>query len=89
MNRNQMRLRRGLACLALLLLMLLQFETQCYAGVHDKLNRFKSGSVSRLSPSFKSRGRSKGSNTAKAGADDIFCAEQRKVYTGPNPLHNR
>ena len=80
--------RKCLACLSLLLLMLLQFETPCYAGVHDKLNRFKAGSGAGLSPNFKSQGGFKGSNTGKDG-DDIFGSEQRKVYTGPNPLHNR
>ncbi|XVE60955.1 hypothetical protein DITRI_Ditri06bG0002400 [Diplodiscus trichospermus] len=86
-----MSLRRGLACMSLLLLMLLQFETPCYAGVYDKLNRFKAGSgAGRLSPNFKSHAHGfKGSNTAKDGTDNIFGAEQRKVYTGPNPLHNR
>ncbi|XWS43011.1 hypothetical protein CRYUN_Cryun16bG0063900 [Craigia yunnanensis] len=89
LSKNQISLRRGLACFSLLLLMLLQFETPCYAGVYDKLNRFKAGSGARLSPNFKSHGGFKGSNTAKDGADDFFGAEQRKVYTGPNPLHNR
>ncbi|EOY08782.1 Uncharacterized protein TCM_023923 [Theobroma cacao] len=88
-KKKQMSLRKGLACLSLLLLMLLQFETPCFAGVYDhNHNRFRAGSGASLSPNFKSQGGFKGSNTAKDG-DDIFGAEQRKVYTGPNPLHNR
>ncbi|XWS57170.1 hypothetical protein CRYUN_Cryun09bG0150200 [Craigia yunnanensis] len=84
-----MSLRKCLACLSLLLLMLQQFETPCFAGVHDKLNRFKAGFGAGLSHNFKSQGGPfKGSDTGKDG-DDIFGAEQRKVYTGPNPLHNR
>ncbi|XVE95741.1 hypothetical protein REPUB_Repub02eG0125500 [Reevesia pubescens] len=90
LRKKQMSLRRGLACLSLLLLMLLQFETRCYAGVYDKLNRFKVGSGAGLSPPFKSpQGGFKGSNTGRKDGDGIFGAEQRKVYTGPNPLHNR
>lgn len=83
-----MNLRRRLACLSillLLLLLLLQFETPCYAGVDDKLNRFKAGSGGGLSPNFQSQGQGK----VGGGGDGIFGAEKRKVYTGPNPLHNR
>ncbi|XVE90735.1 hypothetical protein DITRI_Ditri20bG0101100 [Diplodiscus trichospermus] len=84
-----MSLRRGLACLSLLLLMMLQFETPYCAGVHDKLNRFKAESGTGLTSNLKSQGGFKGSNTAAKDVDDVFVAEQRKVYTGPNPLHNR
>ncbi|XVF40883.1 hypothetical protein PTKIN_Ptkin01aG0152500 [Pterospermum kingtungense] len=83
LRKKQMKLRRGLACLSLLLLLLLQFETcPCYAGVHDKLNRFKAGSGGGPSPNLKSY-------QGKVVGDGIFGAERRKVSTGPNPLHNR
>ncbi|XVF07085.1 hypothetical protein REPUB_Repub06bG0107100 [Reevesia pubescens] len=91
LRKNQMSLiRRGLACLSLLLLLLLQFETPCNAAPNGKLNRFKAGSGAGWlsTPHFKSQGGFKGSNTGKDG-EDIFGTEKRKVYTGPNPLHNR
>ncbi|KAG8471356.1 hypothetical protein CXB51_036137 [Gossypium anomalum] len=77
-----MCLRTRLACLSLLLLLLLllQFETPCYAG---GVHRFKAGGSNgeQKSPKFiKSQGKN---------GDDIFAAQQRKVYTGPNPLHNK
>ncbi|KAE8704381.1 Aldolase superfamily protein [Hibiscus syriacus] len=80
-----MILRRRLACMSLLLLMLLQFQTRCSAGLYDELDRFKPISGAGLSPKV---GELEGSNTGEDG-DDIFGAEKRKVYTGPNPLHNR
>ncbi|KAL1124840.1 hypothetical protein V6Z11_A13G001800, partial [Gossypium hirsutum] len=77
-----MCLRTRLACLSLLLLLLLllQFETPCYAG---GVHRFKAGGSNgeQKSPKFiKSQGKN---------GDGIFAAQQRKVYTGPNPLHNK
>ncbi|KAE8697740.1 Aldolase superfamily protein [Hibiscus syriacus] len=77
-----MILRRRLACMSLLLLMLLQFRTPCSAALYDEFNRFKPGSGAGLSPKV---GEFKGPNTGKDG-DDIFGAEKRKVYAGPNPL---
>ncbi|KAK8649203.1 hypothetical protein V6N13_129937 [Hibiscus sabdariffa] len=84
-NNQMLILRTRLACMSLLLLMLLQFHTPCHAGLYDKLNRFKPRSGAGLSPQPPGF---QGSNTGKDG-DDIFGAEKRKVYTGPNPLHNR
>lgn len=28
-------------------------------------------------------------NTGEGGNEDAFGDEKRKIYTGPNPLHNR
>lgn len=60
--------------------MLLQLQTsQCYAADHHgnpKFSRFKAWSGSHMNPDNKN-------------GDESFGAEKRKVYTGPNPLHNR
>lgn len=72
--------------------MLLQLESPCFAEGYGRFSRFKvgsgsgSGSASELRPA-KSRGVFK-ANPGKDG-DDVFSAEKRRVYTGPNPLHNR
>ncbi|KAB1222178.1 hypothetical protein CJ030_MR2G023441 [Morella rubra] len=83
-----MGLRTELACLSLLLLMLLQLETPCLAGGSGRFSSLKggSGSGSEINP-VKPHGAYKGN--ADKDADEIFGADKRKVYTGPNPLHNR
>jgi hypothetical protein len=77
--------------LSLLLLILLQLEAPCFADGSRRFTRFKGGSSgSELNPgpgSELNHGGFKG-NAGKDG-DEIFGAEKRKVYTGPNPLHNR
>lgn len=81
-----MGLKTELACLSLLLLMLLQFETACFAEGYEKFGRFKGGSGSVLGP-VKAQSGFKGN--ADKHDDEVFGVEKRKVYTGPNPLHNR
>lgn len=78
--------------------MVFQLEaTQCFAqGHHEQGNKFSSfsfrvGSSPPIDHSMKAH---KGSRTNSDSDDDddddeIFGAEMRKVYTGPNPLHNR
>lgn len=85
-RKEQMGLRRGLACFSLLLLILSVLETPCSAVGYAKFSRFKGGSDSELNPA-KSNNGFKG-NVDKDG-NEIFGAEKRKVHTGPNPLHNR
>ncbi|KAL6336461.1 hypothetical protein AAG906_018416 [Vitis piasezkii] len=82
LSKKQMGVRKELACLSLLLLMLLQLESSCFAEGYGRFSRFKVW----LNPA-KPRGVFKG-NAGKDG-DDVFAAEKRRVYTGPNPLHNR
>lgn len=86
LRKKRMGLRTELACLSLLLLMLLQFETPCFAAGIGRFSRFKVGSSSELNP-VKPHGGFKGN--ADKDSEGIFGAEKRKVYTGPNPLHNR
>ncbi|KAG2683638.1 hypothetical protein I3843_10G041600 [Carya illinoinensis] len=87
MHKKRMGLITELACLSLLLLMILQLETPCLAaGSTGRLNRFKGGSGFQVNP-VKPHGGITGN--AEKDADEIFGADKRKVYTGPNPLHNR
>ncbi|KAK3218102.1 hypothetical protein Dsin_012072 [Dipteronia sinensis] len=99
-QKGLMRRRSELACLyLLLLLMLLQLETSCCThhdhdnhihGGYSRFNRFNGGSGSHQLPAASSYGAFKGNNVDnKNGDDEIFGADKRKVYTGPNPLHNR
>ncbi|CAL5420577.1 unnamed protein product [Camellia sinensis] len=80
-----------LTCLSLLLLLMLmiEFKTPCFADGFNKFSRFKGGSVSETNSLKPHRG-FKGNNADyKNGDDGVFGAQKRKVYTGPNPLHNR
>lgn len=90
LRKKRMGLRTELACLSLLLLMLLQLETPCLAGGSGRFSSLKggsgSGSGSEINP-VKPHGAYKGN--ADKDADEIYGADKRKVYTGPNPLHNR
>ncbi|KAL5743685.1 hypothetical protein ACOSQ2_026801 [Xanthoceras sorbifolium] len=94
MRNKVMGLRRSeLACLSLLLLLLIlsQLETSCCAdhvNGYSRFSRFKGGSGSHHLP-VSSYGGLKGNNNVDKNGDQIFGAEKRKVYTGPNPLHNR
>nr|TKS01825.1 hypothetical protein D5086_0000169320 [Populus alba] len=84
-----MGLRKELACLALLFLILLLLET---SSAHDRSARhgsFKTtGSSTQLTGPVKSHGGGLRGDRDKEG-DATLGDEKRKVYTGPNPLHNR
>ncbi|KAM6571722.1 CLAVATA3/ESR (CLE)-related protein 16 [Cannabis sativa] len=89
-SKNQMmRRKREWACLlvllSLLLLVLLQLESSaCFAEGHNgKSERFRS-TVSSSHHNHRSRNAREDYNK-----DEVFGVEKRKVYTGPNPLHNR
>ncbi|KAK7396047.1 hypothetical protein VNO78_16756 [Psophocarpus tetragonolobus] len=73
----------------LLLLLLLLGTTPCHAAPRKVgFHRFKGASSS--SSEFKPFNFHGAGNTAhKEVADQVFGADKRKVYTGPNPLHNR
>ncbi|KAL7225527.1 hypothetical protein ACSBR1_020822 [Camellia fascicularis] len=84
-SKKHMGMRKLLACLSLLLLMLIELETPCFA----ELSRFKGRSDSKMN-SLKPHNKGFKGNADKNGEDDdAFGAQKRKVYTGPNPLHNR
>ncbi|KAJ6700152.1 CLAVATA3/ESR (CLE)-RELATED PROTEIN 22 [Salix purpurea] len=85
-------LRRELACLSLLLLLSImsQLETPCHAVGYGKFSSVKGGSGSELKNNPAMSNRIGGlKRSANKDGNEIFGAEKRKVYTGPNPLHNR
>lgn len=73
----------------LLLLLLLLSTTPCSAAGRARFERPRGGSssASELKPS-RFHGGIQG-NSADEHGDQVFGADKRKVYTGPNPLHNR
>ncbi|KAL3715686.1 hypothetical protein ACJRO7_007426 [Eucalyptus globulus] len=84
--------KRKLACLSLLLLMLLHLEARCYADRHGRAFpriRGESSSSNRLNSKARFHGSSRGDAQKRDGGDQAFGEEKRRVYTGPNPLHNR
>ncbi|WJX59256.1 hypothetical protein P8452_44603 [Trifolium repens] len=69
-----------------LLLFKTSFSTEVYARA--KSHNLRSDSMSKFSPFHGKEGSRK--NSGKQGSDeDVLGDEKRKVYTGPNPLHNR
>ncbi|KAL9373576.1 hypothetical protein Peur_033196 [Populus x canadensis] len=84
-------LRRELACLYLLLLLIMSpLETPCYAVGYGKFSSFRGGSSFELKNNpAKSNNIGGLKGNADKDGNEIFGAEKRKVYTGPNPLHNR
>lgn len=62
--------------------------TSCYAL--DQNGKFSTSKVvvGSSRPGMNAVKAHKGS-TADKDSDEIFGADKRKVYTGPNPLHNR
>lgn len=82
-RKRDMGLRKEVACWVLLL-MLLQVETSCLASGSGRFGRLKNGSYSNFSPV-----ESKGGFGGNEDGDGAFGVEKRKIYTGPNPLHNR
>lgn len=76
--------------------MVFQLEaTQCYAQDHHQHGnkfssfRFRVGSAPPIDHSMKAHKGSTRNSDSDDDDDEIFGAEMRKVYTGPNPLHNR
>ncbi|BAT85108.1 hypothetical protein VIGAN_04260700 [Vigna angularis var. angularis] len=77
--------------LLLLLLLLLFSTTPCHAAAGKaRFERFKAASSASEFKPFNFRGAAdlQGNGAHKEG-DQVFGADKRKVYTGPNPLHNR
>ncbi|KAE9599750.1 hypothetical protein Lalb_Chr14g0365681 [Lupinus albus] len=82
-SKNQ---RMSFLIISLLLLVLLLSTTPCITA---EKNRFKGGSSSSKLKSSEYHVEFQGNKADKYGGDQVFGAEERKVYTGPNPLHNR
>ncbi|CAJ2671698.1 unnamed protein product [Trifolium pratense] len=78
-----------LMLLLILLLLLSSNIASCegaLTGNKARFDRFRSGSFKTSSKKF--HGAFQGNNANKNG-DEVFGDDKRKVYTGPNPLHNR
>jgi len=74
----------------LLLMMMLLFSTAtCEAALIDKdrFERFRGGSYA--NSELKSSSKFHVVNNANKNGDRVFGDDKRKVFTGPNPLHNR
>ncbi|KAB1215563.1 hypothetical protein CJ030_MR4G017903 [Morella rubra] len=79
-------MRKELVCLSLLLLVLLLLETPSSADGAAAFGTFKTGSPPSTSSNAKPNG-AFGRHKDEDG-DVVFGDDKRKVYTGPNPLHN-
>lgn len=75
----------SLVCfLWLLVLVLFLFKSTFSVEGYAKSHNFRTKSKSKFSPFQGSR-----QNSGEKGHEDVLGDEKRKIYTGPNPLHNR
>ncbi|KAI9120684.1 hypothetical protein K1719_007717 [Acacia pycnantha] len=83
--------KMGLLLLSLLLLNLFLLISPCKAAGRARFHRFKGhGSPnSELKPFHFGGNGLQGHEHQDVDEDEVFGADKRKVYTGPNPLHNR
>lgn len=87
--------QQKMSCVILFLLLLLLSTTPCHAAARKtRFDRLKGGSSSddefKFKPSNNFHGVGlQGNTNAQKDGDQVFGADKRKVYTGPNPLHNR
>ncbi|KAG5043239.1 hypothetical protein AAZX31_03G109800 [Glycine max] len=94
-NNNQQKMSCVILFLLLLLLLLLLSTTPCHAAARKaRFDTLKGGSSSddefKFKPSNNFHGTGlQGNTNAQKDGDQVFGADKRKVYTGPNPLHNR
>ncbi|KAL1347955.1 hypothetical protein HN51_023958 [Arachis hypogaea] len=79
-----------LACFSLLLLVLFMFKTSFPKDGSAKFQSFATGSMSKHSQAKRgSRHQHKDEENGRGEVGGVLGDEKRKVYTGPNPLHNR
>ncbi|KAK7333902.1 hypothetical protein VNO80_30683 [Phaseolus coccineus] len=77
-----------LACFSLLMLVLLLLQSFSTASNESgKFQNFKSGYMSKFNSIQDKQGLRQ--NSAEGGNGAILGDEKRKIYTGPNTLHNR
>uniref|UniRef100_A0A6N2LXG3 Uncharacterized protein n=1 Tax=Salix viminalis TaxID=40686 RepID=A0A6N2LXG3_SALVM len=87
--RQLMGLRKELACVAVLFFILLLVETSSLPYRSARYGSSKNkGSTAQLMGPVKSRGGGLRGDKDEGG-DATLGDEKRKIYTGPNPLHNR
>ncbi|KAE9586307.1 hypothetical protein Lalb_Chr24g0400421 [Lupinus albus] len=75
--------------LFLLMLLLLSTTTPSSKAEKGRFDRFEGGSSSSVLKSSEFHVGVPGNKEEKHGGDQVFGAKKRKVYAGPNPLHNR
>ncbi|CAA6661962.1 unnamed protein product [Spirodela intermedia] len=76
-------------CLALLMLLVVappQSQSSCGAAAVDGLRRLRGGFGQRVEAGGALPG---GAQLGEGGVGAVYAAEERKVYSGANPLHNR
>lgn len=85
----------SLACFFVLLLVLLLLQLQSFSSTTTvttnesaKFQNFESGSMPKPS-SFPEAKQGFRQNSGEGGSEAVLGEEKRKIYTGPNPLHNR
>lgn len=83
----------SLACFWLLVLLLVLFLFRISFAADDgyaKSQTFRTGSMSKPSPFHQAKGGSRQNKGTEGGSEEaVLGGEKRKIYTGPNPLHNR
>ncbi|BAT88926.1 hypothetical protein LR48_Vigan272s005300 [Vigna angularis] len=78
----------GLACFFLFMLVLLLLQSLSTATKESgKFQNFKSGYMSKSNSIEDKHGFRQ--NSGEGASEAILGDEKRKIYTGPNPLHNR
>ncbi|KAG6682551.1 hypothetical protein I3842_13G148500 [Carya illinoinensis] len=83
-----MGLRKELTCFSILLLVLLLLKISSSVDGSATFGTFKTGSASKLR-NEKSKGAFGRDKDEDGDQSHVFGDEKRRVYTGPNPLHNR
>ncbi|KAL5101547.1 hypothetical protein RYX36_005874 [Vicia faba] len=71
----------------LLVLILFFFKNSISVEGYAKSQNFRTDSNSKLSAVQGKTTSTK--NSGVQGSEDVLADEKRKIYTGPNPLHNR
>lgn len=88
-NKNKNK-NMGFVILLILLVMLLSNASCQAATTKARFERFKGGAFASKFKSSSSSSSSKFHGVNKNGdQQQVFDGDKRKVYTGPNPLHNR
>lgn len=75
---------------ALLIVLVLLLKSSAFPDGSARFGSFKTGSASQFHP-VESHGGFRGDNEDHEDGDDPvgLSDDKRKIYTGPNPLHNR
>lgn len=80
---------KKMSVVIVLMMMLVLNTASCEGALSGKGARFERSFDSEFKSSFKFHGAFQGNNANNKNGDQVFGDDKRKVYTGPNPLHNR